>query len=65
MSEMAELGQKLDMQRQGQLTEEELKKLTPQRRADLQKSVAKYLALIERVSKKDAKTKNKQNALVK
>ena len=57
MSEMAELGQKLDMQRQGQLTEEELKKLTPQRRADLQKSVAKYLALIERVSKKDAKTK--------
>ncbi len=57
MSEMAELGQKLDMQRNGQLTEEELKKLTPQRRADLQKSVAKYLALIERVSKKDAKTK--------
>ena len=55
MSEMAELGQKLDMQRQGQLTEEELKKLTPQRRADLQKSVAKYLALIEKVCKKDEK----------
>ncbi len=59
MSDMAEIGKKLDMQREGQLTEDELKKLTPQRRADLQKSVAKYLALIERVCKKDEKKNQK------